>query len=107
MGAFIRFIISLALGIFLIWVSNSKPVFLYLINREFINNADTINGHLYNYGRTNFINNKTKVILICKVHNVAFYAKPQDVLIKNKILCPLCTNNKQIKQKPSKKKRKT
>jgi hypothetical protein len=56
---------------------------------EFINKSNTIHNFKYNYSLVEYINNKTKVKIICKEHGV-FEQRPDNHIQKQK--CPLCVN---------------
>ena len=57
---------------------------------QFVNDAERIHGKTYNYSKINYINNKTKVIIICEKHG-EFLQRPNDH-INNKHGCPRCVN---------------
>ena len=40
---------------------------------KFIKQAKELNGDQYDYAKVNYINNKTKIIIICKEHGEFFY----------------------------------
>lgn len=66
---------------------------------EFINDVRKIHGNKYDYSKVNYINNHTKVCIICPEHG-EFWQLPQDHLQK-KAGCPKCAtielHNKQRK----------
>jgi hypothetical protein len=63
-------------------------------NETFINNAIKKHGDKYDYSKVNYINNCTKVLIICKEHG-EFYQTPSNHL--NTKNCPNCNNK--IKKK--------
>ena len=56
---------------------------------EFINSAKTIHGNLYDYSKSVYINSRTKVEIICKIHG-SFWQTPSHHLQKHG--CPMCAN---------------
>jgi hypothetical protein len=48
--------------------------------KEFIEKATIIHGDKYDYSKVNYINNKTKVIIICKLHG-EFQQRPNNILL--------------------------
>jgi len=59
-------------------------------NNQFILKAKCIHGNKYNYSKVNYINNKTKIVIICKIHG-EFYQSPSNHISKyNKNGCPIC-----------------
>jgi hypothetical protein len=59
-------------------------------NEQFIKESKKIHGEIYDYSRLNYLNNSTKVELICPSHGV-FYIRPNDHLSK-KVGCNKCYN---------------
>ena len=59
---------------------------------EFIEEAKLIHGDKYDYSKVNYINNKTKVCIVCKEHG-EFWQTP-DKHILRKQGCPSCSGNK-------------
>lgn len=57
---------------------------------DFINQSVKIFGEKYNYSHLEYINNNTKVKLICPIHG-DFYVRPNDHLSK-KVACNKCSN---------------
>jgi len=55
---------------------------------EFIQDAKKIHGDKYDYSQINYINGRTKVKIICKIHGI-FLQVPNDHLI-SKAQCPSC-----------------
>jgi very-short-patch-repair endonuclease len=71
-----------------------KPQFGDKLKLEyFVNNSDKIHNFEYDYSLVEYINNKTKVKIICKKHGV-FYQEPRNHLLGQK--CPTCSGNKKI-----------
>lgn len=67
-----------------------------LTTKEFIEKAREIHGDKYDYSKVHYINNHTKVCIICPEHG-EFLMRPNDHL--NGQGCPKCGNiNKKIKQ---------
>jgi len=62
-------------------------------NDDFINLANKIHGNKYNYSAINYINNRTKIIIICQTHG-SFEQSPDAHLHDQG--CPKCAGN-QIK----------
>ena len=60
---------------------------------EFIQKARLIHGNKHDYSRVEYINNRTKVEIVCKEHGT-FSQKPNDHL--NKYGCAGCSGNKKI-----------
>ena len=63
-----------------------------LTTQEFIEKAKEIHGDKYDYSKVDYINTKTKVIIICKIHG-EFIQKPNSHLINHG--CPQCGINSQ------------
>ncbi len=59
-----------------------------LTTKEFIEKAIEVHGDKYDYNNVNYINNYTKVEIICKIHGI-FEQYPKDHVYK-KCNCPLC-----------------
>ena len=62
-----------------------------LTKEEFIVNAKTVHGEKYDYNKAAYINNSTKIEIICPKHG-SFYQKPNNH-VANKSGCPACTGN--------------
>jgi hypothetical protein len=62
-----------------------------LTTEEFIKRSKKIHGDLYDYYKVNYINNNTKVIIICKIHG-EFYQNPKSHYMTG-AGCPKCCNN--------------
>ena len=60
-----------------------------LTKEEFIEKAKKIHGDKYDYSKVDYINNRTKVCIICPEHG-EFYTRPEVHLAKNKHGCPMC-----------------
>jgi len=58
---------------------------------KFILKANKIYNNKYDYSKVKYINNKTKVEIICKTHG-SFFQKPNDHLMKHE--CPSCSLEK-------------
>jgi len=59
--------------------------------QEFIEQAKKVHKNLYDYSKVEYINNQTKVIIICKIHG-QFLQTPIHHLSKKG--CPLCKGNR-------------
>lgn len=55
---------------------------------EFIRKAIIVHGDKYDYSKVVYINTRTKVIIICKVHNHEFLVTPHNHLLGTN--CPIC-----------------
>jgi hypothetical protein len=64
-----------------------------LTTPDFIRRSMKIHKNLYDYSLVNYINNETKVDIICKKHGI-FSQTPHHHL-KN-IKCPMCSHNKKL-----------
>ena len=62
-----------------------------LVKNDFIDKAKEIHGNKYDYSKVDYINNKTKVCIVCPEHG-EFWQKPNDHLNGNG--CPKCTESK-------------
>lgn len=60
-----------------------------LTNEEFIYRAKEIHGDKYDYSKVEYVNNRTKVCIICPEHG-EFWQTPKNHLIGDK--CPICGN---------------
>lgn len=66
---------------------------------QFIENARKVHGDKYDYSRTDYVNNRTKVCIICPKHG-EFWQKPHDHL--DYCGCPICAmKNRKEKLKKS------
>jgi hypothetical protein len=63
---------------------------------EFIELANKIHNNLYDYSKINYINNRTNIIIICKIHG-DFPQRPEHHL--NGCGCPECKNCKRLNNK--------
>ena len=59
---------------------------------NFINKSTIIHKNKYDYSKTKYINTKTKVTIICPLHNLEFLQLPQNHLAGNG--CPKCNSSK-------------
>ena len=59
---------------------------------EFINKAREVHGNKYDYSKVEYLNNHTKVCIICPIHG-EFWQTPYSHL---KHGCPKCSNNKRL-----------
>ena len=64
-----------------------------LTTKEFIQKANEVHSNVYNYSKTNYIHNKTKIIIICKIHG-EFEQKPNNHLSGQG--CPKCGGSKKL-----------
>jgi hypothetical protein len=62
---------------------NYKPT-----TKEFIQKAIDIHGHKYDYSKVNYINNETKIIIICSKHGHFLQRPLNHICLKNG--CPKC-----------------
>lgn len=60
--------------------------------QEFINNSKQVHGNKYDYSKVNYINNFTKVEIICPEHG-SFWQIPTNHILK-KCGCPYCKESK-------------
>lgn len=56
---------------------------------DFIEKARKVHGDKYDYSKVEYINNKTKVCIICPIHG-EFWQTPS-VHVNNKSNCPKCS----------------
>ena len=68
-----------------------KPQCKPLTSEEFIKNAKEIHGDKYDYSKVEYINNYTKVCIICPEHG-EFWQKPSNHIFGKG--CPKCNNSK-------------
>ena len=66
-----------------------------LTNAEFIERAILIHGNKYDYSLVNYINSRTNVDIICKLHGI-FSQNPKHH-VDNESNCPECVNEKLLK----------
>ena len=64
---------------------------------EFIQDAKNVWGNQYDYSQVDYVNNKTKVVIRCKKHNVTFEQRPFDHVVMKQRRCPQC--QEEIKEK--------
>lgn len=57
---------------------------------EFIQDAKKVWGDQYDYSQVNYVNNKTKVVIRCKRHDVTFEQRPFDHVVMKQRRCPQC-----------------
>lgn len=62
-----------------------------LTTEEFIEKAKSIHGDKYDYSKVNYVNNKTKICIICKKHG-EFWQTPNNH-VDRKAACPICKCN--------------
>ena len=61
--------------------------------QNFIIKANLIHNNKYDYSKSKYINNRTKLEIICPVHG-SFWQEPCNHIKGHG--CPYCTNNKNI-----------
>lgn len=67
---------------------------LFSFNKEkFVTNSIKVHGNIYDYSLVNYINNKTKVKIICKKHSI-FEQRPDNHTYLGQG-CPMCKSDKQ------------
>ena len=76
---------------------NNRP----LTTIEFIERAFIVHGDKFDYSKSKYVNMSTKVIIVCKKHNIEFMQTPINHL-HGPIGCPVC--NKNIKPRITRKK---
>lgn len=62
-----------------------------ITTEEWVNKVETIHGNKYNYSKVDYINNKSKVCIICPEHG-EFYQTPDKHLLGQG--CPICSESK-------------
>jgi hypothetical protein len=62
-----------------------------LTKEEFIKECNILYDNFYNYDKINYINNKTKIEVVCPIHE-SFWVRPDNHKNK-KSGCPTCANN--------------
>ena len=67
-----------------------------LTTEEFINKAKAVHGERYDYSKVEYVDNKTKVCIICPIHGV-FYQRPLDHLHGHE--CSECGKKKNIESR--------
>lgn len=67
------------------------------INQKFIEKCKNKYGNLYDYSKTNYINSKTKVEIICDKHG-SFWINPSNFLCKD-TGCPICIHDRMKSKK--------
>ena len=63
---------------------------------SFINDAIRVHTNKYDYSKVNYVNNRTKVCIICPEHG-EFWQTPHDHL--DGCICPLCAKNNRATKK--------
>ena len=58
-----------------------------LTKNEFVEKAKNVHGDKYNYDNVEYVNNRTKVLITCKIHG-DFYQTPAAHLLGQN--CPKC-----------------
>lgn len=66
---------------------------------KFIEKSLHIHGNIYDYSCTNYVNNKTKVEIICKIHGIFSISPSNHIGKHNKQGCPSCGKLKAIKKR--------
>jgi very-short-patch-repair endonuclease len=66
-----------------------------ITNKLFIEQCNIIHNNFYDYSLVNYINNKTKIKIICKEHGI-FEQRPDDHLKNHG--CPICKESKGEKE---------
>lgn len=56
---------------------------------KFVSEAKRVHGNLYDYSKSNYINNHTKIEIVCKKHG-SFWQAPHMHLDRDKCGCPKC-----------------
>lgn len=69
-----------------------------LSNKEFVEEASRLHNNKYDYKKTEYVNNKTKICVICPIHG-EFWQRPNDHLSGKG--CPKCANERIKRQKLS------
>lgn len=64
-----------------------------LTTEQFIEKARQIHGNKYDYSKVNYINNSTKIEIICPVHG-SFWQEPRNHIGSNRQGCPKCGSSK-------------
>jgi len=62
-----------------------------LTTDEFINRAKQIHGDKYDYSLVDYINRRTKIKIVCRIHGI-FEQRP-DIHLQSNECCPLCHNH--------------
>lgn len=82
---------------FFIYLSNKGDMSKKLTTEKFIEKAKLIHGDKYNYTLVKYVNNHTKIKLICSTHG-EFEQRPNDHISK-KTGCPLCSGKGRTTEK--------
>ena len=64
-----------------------------LTTGQFIERAKRIHGNKYDYSKVNYVNNSTKVEIICPIHG-SFWQEPRNHIGSNRQGCPKCRASK-------------
>ena len=65
-----------------------------MITEEFIQKAKAVHGNKYDYSKVEYVNNKTKVCIICPIHG-EFWQRPHDHT--RHAGCPVCSHDRGAK----------
>ena len=65
-----------------------------MTQEEFILKANEIHNHKYDYSLVKYVNNSTKIEIICPIHNYKFKISPDAHTGKRKTGCPVCSCRK-------------
>lgn len=71
---------------------NGKTKFKEKTTEQFIIEAIKIHGNEYNYDKVNYIDNSTKIEIICKIHE-SFFQRPSDHLNGKNVLNVMAVQN--------------
>ena len=74
-------------------------MFKKMSTKEYIEKASQIHNNLYDYSLTEYINNKTNILIICNIHGI-FEQNPINHTHK-KYGCPHCSKNKKETTNPT------
>ena len=69
----------------------------HMTKEEFVQKSNILHNNIYDYSKFNFINKKTKGVIICKKHNIEFEQTPTKHLLGQG--CPKCRYEKSAKSK--------
>ena len=72
--------------------SSEKPSSRKKTTEQFIIEAIKIHGNEYNYNKVNYIDNSTKIEIICKIHE-SFFQRPSDHLNGKNVLNVMVVQN--------------
>lgn len=68
-----------------------------IIQQKFIERAKEIHGNKYDYSKSNYINSRTNIEIICPIHGI-FWQNP-GMHIRRKYGCPKCAKNYKLSSK--------